>query len=123
MKISKGILAMSEADIIGYHHGRSNFDMRYAESMLKAQDLVLLSELKDRFPGSRVIEPYSWRFGFIPFGFSGNLDGPDHERLVLERNRLRVEKNYSASDSIRKRLESWGYEIFDDSSGTNWLTA
>ena len=38
---------------------------------------------------------------------------PDIERLILEREQARKEKNWARSDELRKRLQDLGYEVND----------
>jgi cysteinyl-tRNA synthetase len=119
-KLARRIVDMANADIIGYHKNRRSFDSVFAGVMLAAQERVHLELLKEANPGERVSDRW-WRFGFVPKDCTTFDDNLDAERLLVERNKLRAQKEYAKADEIRKRLESWGYEIGDEPGGTNWI--
>lgn len=105
-----------------------SFDDVFAGVVFKAQDRVHLELLKMAQPGEAVMD--SWyelgfrpKYGFVPITKTDFHDWLDVERLLVERHSLKADKKYAEADAIRKRLESWGYEIGDEPGGTNWIAA
>ena len=51
--------------------------------------------------------------------FRGMSDNDEIERLILQRDYYRAEKNYAEADNIRKQLEYVGI-ILEDGAKTTW---
>lgn len=119
-KLPRRVVDMANADIIGYHKTRSAFDSVFVLAVLRAQDRIHLELLKMQHPEKTLSDKW-WKFGFVAKSKTEFNDQLDAERMLVERHRLKAAGKYDEADAIRKRLESWGYEIGDEPNGTNWL--
>ncbi|MBT5733885.1 class I tRNA ligase family protein, partial [bacterium] len=62
-------------------------------------------------------KPENW------LGYQNEMDSKDLkevEKLIMERDKYRSEKNYKMSDQIRDELTALGIEIEDSPQGTKW---
>ena len=62
-------------------------------------------------------KPESW------LGYQNDIDSNDLkevEKLIMDRDKYRLEKNYKMSDQIRDKLTALGIEIEDSPQGTKW---
>ena len=65
-------------------------------------------------------KPESW------LGYQNDIDSNDLkevEKLIMDRDKYRLEKNYKMSDQIRDKLTALGIEIEDSPQGTKWRKA
>ncbi|MFQ5748302.1 MAG: cysteine--tRNA ligase [Planctomycetota bacterium] len=74
----------------------------------EAADALLLLEEADRI------------FGFSDRSLRPGLEDHEVEALLADRTRARDARDYSQSDSIRKKLEAAGIVIEDRADGTRW---
>jgi len=47
-------------------------------------------------------------------------DPEEIDRLVIERNQARADKDFARADEIRGRLKTMGVELMDGPEGTTW---
>jgi cysteinyl-tRNA synthetase len=61
-----------------------------------------------------------WRDEIIEDNKENSLDADLIEKIILERDKARGEKNWKKADQLRKDAESKGVRLLDDEKGTTW---
>ena len=90
-----------------FQHARGNQKNELLSQIMSGASLLGLLDQK----------PESW------LGYQNDIDSNDLkevEKLIMDRDKYRLEKNYKMSDQIRDELTALGIEIEDSPQGTKW---
>ena len=90
-----------------FQHARGNQKNELLSQIMSGASLLGLLNQK----------PENW------LGYQNEMDSKDLkevEKLIMERDKYRSEKNYKMSDQIRDELTALGIEIEDSPQGTKW---
>lgn len=117
--LPQSIIDTANMCMVDYHKNRKSFDCVFAETVMQANDICLLELEKMKHVGEAVHHPGN-RFvtcGFIPSG----LKNPKSviEKLLVERNGHRKNKDWKEADRIRDLLNN--VTINDSEEGTTYF--